>query len=103
MRAKSGMFVPLIAREQVIGVLAAIATDEMRAFTSDELARVGELAAEAALALDRTRTATAPGPALERDRIVSSISQRVRSELDPDAVLRGSLADVGPAAACSRC
>ena len=53
MGAKSGMFVPLVARERVLGVLAAITTRAIRAFTSEELALVSDLAAEAALALDR--------------------------------------------------
>ena len=46
------------------------------------------LAAEAAIALDRTRSAAALDRALERERLVAKISRRVRSVLDLDAVTR---------------
>ena len=46
------------------------------------------LASEAALALERTRSAAALAQALERERLVAEISRKVRSELDLDALMR---------------
>ncbi|MDX6507757.1 MAG: hypothetical protein QOG06_2401, partial [Gaiellaceae bacterium] len=57
--AKSAAFVPLIVEERVIGVLIAAATSERRAFPAEELRLVGALAGEAAIALDRRRSASA--------------------------------------------
>ena len=102
MRAKSGMFIPLVAREAVLGVLAGIATQQRRTFTGAELAVAGELAAEAALALDRALSTSELSSVLAREQLVRSISQRVRSEVQPDAVLGAALADVGAAVRCSR-
>jgi hypothetical protein len=97
MQAKSGMFVPLVAGERVVGVLAAIATQERRAFTGDELAVARALAAEAAPALERLGSATARTGAPDREQLVASIARRVRDERDPVTVLLATLADLGTA------
>jgi PAS domain S-box-containing protein len=101
--AQSGAFLPLVAREQVIAVLAAVTTRRKRTFAADELSLLGELAAEAGLALDRARSTAALVRALEREQLVASIARRVRSELDPDAVLRAAVEEVGRAIGCARC
>src|SRR5207342_3532239 len=62
--AKSGAFVPLVVEERVVGVLVAATTGERRAFTSEELRLMQALAGEAAIALDRTRSAFALDQAL---------------------------------------
>jgi hypothetical protein len=77
--AKSGAFVPLIAEERIIGVLVAAPTSAKRAFSTEEIRLMQSLAADAALALDRTRSAGALDEALARERLVADISRRVRS------------------------
>ena len=52
--AKSAVFVPLVTDEKVPAVLVIATTREPRIFTGDELALLQALAAEAALALDRS-------------------------------------------------
>jgi PAS domain S-box-containing protein len=101
--AQSGAFVPLVAREEVIAVLAAVTTAKKRTFGGEELTLLGELATEAALALDRARSTAALVSALEREQLVASIARRVRSELDPDSVLSAAVAEVGAVLGCSRC
>jgi PAS domain S-box-containing protein len=101
--AKSGAFVPLIVEERVVGVLVAAATRERRAFTADELRLMQALAGEAAIALDRTRSASALDQALARERLVGKISRRVRSVHDLEAVTRVAVTETGRAIGASRC
>ena len=86
--AHSGAWIPMIAEEHVIGVLAVASTNTKRAFPSEELALLQALAAEAALALDRMRSAAALSDALAREERISDIVRRIRAEVDPDAVIR---------------
>jgi PAS domain S-box-containing protein len=101
--AKSGAFVPLIVEERVVGVLVAAPTQERRAFTPEELRLMQALAGEAAIALDRTRSAHALDQALARERLVGKISRRVRSVHDLDAVTRVAVTETGRAIGASRC
>ena len=101
--AKSAVFVPLIVEERVIGVLVAATTGERRAFTTEELRLMQALAGEAAIALDRTRSASALDQALARERLVAKISRRVRSVHDLDAVTRVAVTETGRAIGASRC
>ena len=78
----------MIAEERVVGVVVAATTDEKRAFTSEEVALLQAIAAEAALALERLRSAAALSDALDREKRIGEIVRHVRAELDPDAVLR---------------
>ncbi len=66
--AKSIAYIPLMAEERVIGVLAAATVRERRAFTTEQLSVLQALAGEAALALDRARTTSQLTAALERER-----------------------------------
>ena len=69
--AKSAAFVPLIVEERVVAVLIAAPTSERRAFTAEELRLMQAMAGEAAIALDRTRSAFALDQALARERLVA--------------------------------
>jgi PAS domain S-box-containing protein len=101
--AKSAVFVPLVSEESVRAVLVIATTQAPRVFSGDELSLLQALAAEAALALDRTRSADALAEALERERLVASIGRKVRSELDLDAVLRVAVEETGVAVGVDRC
>src|SRR6185503_18501769 len=101
--AKSAAFVPLIVDERVIGVLIAAATGGRRAFAADEIRLIEALASEAAIALDRARSASALDRALVRERLVAKISRRVRSVHDLDAITRVAVTETGRAIGASRC
>ncbi|HSC50730.1 MAG TPA: GAF domain-containing protein, partial [Gaiellaceae bacterium] len=101
--ARSAAFVPLIVDERVIGVLVAATTRERRMFPAEELRLIEALAGEAAIALDRTRSASALDHALARERLVAKISRRVRSGHDLDAVTRIAVTETGRALGASRC
>jgi PAS domain S-box-containing protein len=101
--AKSAVFVPLVSEERVQAVLVVATTEEPRVFTTDELSLLQALAAEAALALDRARSADELADALQRERLVASIGRKVRSHLDLDDLLRVAVETAGVAAGVSRC
>ena len=73
-----------------------------KVFEGNELSLLQALAAESALALDRTRSADALAEALERERLIASIARKVRSELDLDAVLRVAVEETGVAVGVDR-
>jgi PAS domain S-box-containing protein len=95
--AKSTAFVPLIAHERVIAVLAIATTEQRRAFSTDELTLLQGLAADAALALVRASATAELADALERERrqarvgraffrIASVLGQSLSLEATVDAV-----------------
>ena len=61
------------------------------------------LAGETAIALDRTRSASALDRALARERLVAKISRRVRSVHDLDAITRVAVTETGRAIGATRC
>jgi NtrC-family two-component system sensor histidine kinase KinB len=99
--ARSALFVPLLVEGSVVGVLSA-ATDEPHVFTPAEVALAQELCAEAAVALDRLRSAAALAEALERERLVGRISKRLRSELDLEPLLEAATRDAAAALGADR-
>ena len=101
--AKSAAFVPLISGDRVIAVLVAVTTRQRRHFSADEIVLLETLAAESALALERARSAVQLEEALEREQLIAAIAQKVRSELDIDAVLRVAVDETGKALGLTRC
>lgn len=86
--AKSGIWVPMVAEERVVGVLVVASTEEKRAFTRDEITLLQALSAEGALALERLHAAKKLSVALDREQLVAAFARRVRAELDPGEVTR---------------
>ncbi len=101
--AKSAAFVPLTVDERVTGVLVLATTSQRRAFSPEELRLMQAVAGEAAIALDRARSAAALDEALARERLVAEISRRVRSVHDLDTVTRVAVTETGRALGASRC
>jgi PAS domain S-box-containing protein len=101
--AKSGAFVPLVVEERVVGVLVVATTGDRRAFSNEELKLMQALATEAALALERTRSASMLDQALSRERLVAEISRQVRAVHDLDDLTRIAVTETGRALQASRC
>jgi PAS domain S-box-containing protein len=101
--AKSAAFVPLTVDERVIGVLVVATTTQRRVFTPEELRLIQTIAGEAAIALDRMRSVVALDDALERERLVATISRRVRSTRDLDELTSVAVTETGRALGASRC
>ena len=101
--AKSAAFAPMAVDQRVIGVLVVATTSDRRAFSTEELRLMQTVAGEAAIALDRTRSAAALDEALRRERLVATISRRVRLGGDLDTVTRTAVTETGRALGASRC
>ena len=101
-QAKSCAFIPVRARDQVIGVVFA-AVRRPRLFDLDELALMEKLASEAGVALERRRSADAVADALERERLIARISRAVRSRRDLDDLLKVAVQETAKAAHVERC
>ncbi|NUT54479.1 MAG: GAF domain-containing protein, partial [Thermoleophilia bacterium] len=101
-RAKSCVFIPVRAGDEVIGVVFG-AVRRPRVFEDAELERMQGLTGEAGLALERSRATAALGEALERERLVSQISLELRSRRDVDEVLPSVAESVGRALGAVRC
>jgi two-component system phosphate regulon sensor histidine kinase PhoR len=100
---KSVAFLPLESERRMIGVVSIGSTTGFLSFTSEQLALMNMLAAEGTLALERTYSLAALERALERERLVSEISRRVRSESDVDRLIEVALAETAEALGASRC
>jgi PAS domain S-box-containing protein len=101
-KAKSCVFVPVHAGDEVIGVVfGAVRTP--RVFDEDELGRMQALVSEAGVALERSRTTIALAEALERERLISHVSLELRSRRNVDEVLPAVLEEVGAAVGAIRC
>jgi PAS domain S-box-containing protein len=101
-RAKSCVFVPVRAGEEVIGVVFG-AVRRPRVFDEEELRRMQAFVSEAGLALERSRATIALADALERERLISHISLELRSRRDVDEVLPAVLEEIGVAVDAVRC
>jgi PAS domain S-box-containing protein len=101
--AKSAAFVPVVSGARVLAVVVVASTSRRRAFPPQEIARLEALAGEAALALEKTRSAAQLEEALEREQLVAAIGRRVRSEPDVDSLLRVAVEEVGKAMNVARC
>ena len=101
-KAKSCVFVPVRAGDDVIGVVFG-AVRQPRLFRDDELARMQTFASEAGLALERTRAMRALADTLERERLISHISLELRSGRDAQEVLPVALEELGRAVGVLRC
>src|SRR5206468_6749681 len=86
--ARSGVWIPMIAEERVVGVLVLASTDGRRTFPAEELAVLQAVAAEAALGLERLRSATALSDTLEREQRTAQIVRAIRAQQHPDDVVR---------------
>jgi PAS domain S-box-containing protein len=92
--AESGAWIPMIAEERVIGVLAVASTVAKRAFSSDDLALLRAVTAEAALAFERLSSSSALSEALGREQLVSAITRRIRGQLEPATVIAVARAEL---------
>ncbi|MGH3048679.1 MAG: GAF domain-containing protein, partial [Gaiellaceae bacterium] len=101
--ARSTAFVPLLVEDRVIAVISVATTDEHRVFSPEDLQLMQTLASEAAVALDRTRTAIELERALERERLLGAIARRLRSEFALDAALQVAVEEIGKALGGNRC
>ena len=101
-RAKSCVYVPVRAADEVIGVVFG-AVRRPRVFDEEELGRMQAFVSEGGLALERSRATIALADALERERLISHVSLELRSRRNVDEVLPAVLAEIGVMLDAARC
>ncbi|MBV8599747.1 MAG: GAF domain-containing protein [Actinobacteria bacterium] len=92
--AKSGLWVPMIADERVVGVLVVATTKERRTFVQEELSLLQALSDEAALAFDRLRSSNALADALEREQTIAAIARKLRGELAAETIVETATSEL---------
>ncbi|MBI5839312.1 MAG: GAF domain-containing protein [Chloroflexi bacterium] len=88
MISSDGLRVPLSLRGQTIGAITLRRKEGAAAWTERERALIGEIADQAALALDNSRLVEEAQRNAQRDQLIANISSRVRETLDVDTVVR---------------
>ena len=103
MGLKSAVFLPLESERGIIGVVVAGSTSELHRVKPEALSLLKMLAAESSLALEQVRSVAALALALERERLVTQISRRARSELDVNRLIEVALAETANVLDVTRC
>ena len=99
--ARSFALLPLVSRSRLIGALA-LSDPRPNAVTRDQLQLVALLGQYVAGALHNALSIAEADSRADREAVVNRISQRIYSNLDPDAVVASALEELGSELAVSR-
>src|SRR5205814_4819938 len=100
-RAASFAAIPLVSRSRLIGALV-LAGDRPNAVGRDQLQLLALLGQYVAGALHNALSIAEADARADREAVVNRISQRIYSNLDPDAVVASALEELGKELAVSR-
>jgi signal transduction histidine kinase len=92
---------PLVSRSRLIGALA-LASEQPKAIGRDEMQLVALLGQYVAGALHNALSIAEADSRADRESVVNRISQRIYSNLDPDAVVQSALEELGKELGVSR-
>lgn len=82
------MLVPLIVREQAIGLLQIELQSEYRTFTHRETRMAQALAAQAAISIENARLSTETAAQVEQSLVINDLSRAISSTMDVNAMIR---------------
>jgi signal transduction histidine kinase len=99
--ARSFALLPLVSRSRLIGALA-LSDERPDAMTRDQLQLVALLGQYVAGALHNALSIAEADSRADREAVVNRISQRIYSNLDPDAVVASALEELGRELGVSR-
>ncbi|HTH70432.1 MAG TPA: GAF domain-containing protein [Candidatus Saccharimonadales bacterium] len=99
--ARSFAMLPLVSRSRLIGALA-LSDARPKAITRDQLQLVALLGQYVAGALHNALSIAEADSRADREAVVNRISQRIYSNLDPDAVVASALEELGAELGVSR-
>ena len=95
-RAKSTIFVPLVARGQWIGYVNAIFGERVE-FPESRVQQLMALAGQAAVVVQNLRQLEDIQARVRREQLLREITARVRGSTDPDAIMRIAVRELGEA------
>jgi GAF domain-containing protein len=96
------VIVPIKLRGQTIGVLNIKATSKNRKFSKDELNLIQSVTDRLALALENARLFEETTQRAERERLVTEITGKIRSQNDPQAMIETAVHELRTALGASR-
>jgi DNA-binding LacI/PurR family transcriptional regulator/putative methionine-R-sulfoxide reductase with GAF domain len=97
----SEMALPLISRERAIGALT-IQSSLKNAFSEQDIAVLQTMAGQVANAIENARLYEQAQARAEKERLVRTITDRIRRSPDREAILRTTLREVGAMLSASR-
>jgi GAF domain-containing protein len=100
--AQSTVVAPLSLRGEVIGALGLCDPEGKQHWTTDEIALVEAIADQMALALENVRLLEETQQRAERDRLIASITARIRSSMDTQTILQTAVRELGTALGSDR-
>lgn len=100
--ARSAVVAPLSLRGEVIGALGLCDPEGKQHWTDDEIALVEAIADQMALALENVRLLDETQQRAERDRLMASITARIRSSMDTQTILQTAVRELGTALGTDR-
>lgn len=93
----AALIVPVILRDQVIGVIGLEDDDPEHRWAADEVLIVETAANQAALTLENVRLLSETRRNVERQAFIGQVVSRVRETLDIDTVLKTAIVEIGSA------
>lgn len=96
------LIVPLMVRDQLIGVIGLEDDNPDRTWTPDEIAIVEATANQAALTLENARLLEDVRQRAQHEQLVSQISAKAQTSLNLETILRATVEDIGKALDATR-
>ncbi len=93
----AALLVPVMLRDQVIGVIGLEDDDPEHRWSADEVLIVETAANQAALTLENVRLLAETRRNAERQAFIGQVAARVRETLDIDTVLKTAIVEIGSA------
>ena len=94
---QAALVVPIRLRDEAIGVLGLQDAKDGRQWTEDEIALIGAIADQMALAIENARLLTDTQQRAERERVIADITAQVRASMDPETILQTAVRELGVA------
>jgi GAF domain-containing protein len=91
------VFVPLKVRGQSLGVLRLRKPDEAGRWTVEDFALLETMVEQLGMALESARLYQDTQRMATRERLVGEIAGKLRATLDPDAILKATVRELGRA------
>jgi GAF domain-containing protein len=96
------LVVPIMLRDEAIGVLGLQEARDGRQWTKDEIALIEAIADQMALAIENARLLADTQQRAERERVIANITARVRASMDPKTILETAVRELGTALGTDR-